>query len=88
MFTSFLHNENWDILDVYATKQAITAMYFALTTLSTTGFGDLHPVTDSERFICCFVLLSGVTVMSYVLKELRYMMYNIKELCGDIDEKE
>ena len=26
--------------------------------------------------------------MTYVLKELRFMMYNIKELVGDIDEKE
>ena len=33
-------------------------------------------------------MLVGVTVMTYVLKELRFMMYNIKELVGDIDEKE
>jgi hypothetical protein len=33
-------------------------------------------------------MLFGVTIMTYVLKELRFMMYNIKELIGDIDEKE
>jgi hypothetical protein len=63
-------------------------MYFALTTLSTVGFGDLYPKTDKERLISTVVLLSGVSVMSYVLSELRYMVVNIKILQGDIDEKD
>ena len=64
------------------------AMYYALTSLSTCGFGDLYPVTDTERLFCSLMLLSGVSVFSYVLGELRYMMSNMKNLDGDIEEKE
>lgn len=63
-------------------------MYFALTSLSTTGFGDLYPKNDFERFVCSFMLLGGVTVFSYVLSELRYMISNIKILNGEIEYKE
>lgn len=43
------------------------AMYYALTSLSTVGFGDIYPVTSSERLVCGFMLLTGVSVFSYVL---------------------
>ena len=63
-------------------------MYYALTSLSTCGFGDLYPVTDLERLFCSMMLLAGVSVFSLVLGELRYMMTNLKNSDGDIDEKE
>ena len=87
-FYSFLKNDDWDLTKQDGIQQVINSMYFALTTLSTTGFGDLYPKTDKERLISTVVLLSGVSVMSYVLSELRYMVANIKILHGDIDEKE
>ena len=63
-------------------------MYYALTSLSTCGFGDLYPKTDLERLFCSMMLLAGVSVFSLVLGELRYMMTNLKNSDGDIDEKE
>ena len=46
------------------------AMYYALTTLSTVGFGDIYPVTDAERLICGFVMISGVSMFSYIANQL------------------
>jgi len=63
-------------------------MYYALTSLSTTGFGDLYPKNDFERLVCSFMLLAGVTIFSYVLSELRAMISNIKVLNGEIEYKE
>lgn len=31
--------------------QALRAVYFSLTTLTTTGLGDFFPVTDTERMV-------------------------------------
>lgn len=63
-------------------------MYYALTSLSTTGFGDLYPRNTLERFLCSFMLLGGVTIFSYVLSELRFMIENFEFLNGDIDHKD
>ena len=53
-------------------------MYFALTSLSTVGFGDLYPKNDYERLLGSMMLLGGVTCFSFVLNELSYMISNIK----------
>lgn len=41
--------------------------YFFLTTLSTIGFGDLHPRSDPERILMAILMLGGVAVFSYVM---------------------
>jgi len=42
-------------------------LYFAITTLSTIGFGDFAPVSIQERFIASFILLFGVAVFSFIM---------------------
>ena len=48
-------------------QRAITVTYFAFTSLSTVGFGDLHPRSDYERLPTAFILLFGVAIFSYVM---------------------
>lgn len=66
----------------------IKAMYFALTSLSTVGFGDYYPINNFERLLTSFVLLIGVMLFSYVLSELRIMMNRIKLMDGDIENQQ
>ena len=63
-------------------------MYYALTSLSTIGFGDMHPITDFERLLCSAMLLNGVLLMSYVLSELRFMMKRILDIDGEIENED
>ena len=49
------------------TDNVITNVYFAFTTLSTVGFGDYHPIGDFERVLCSIILLSGVSLFSYIM---------------------
>ena len=42
-------------------------MYFAFTTLSTVGFGDFYPQSDSERLFACVILVFGVAIFSYIM---------------------
>ncbi|MBS3109057.1 two pore domain potassium channel family protein [Candidatus Woesearchaeota archaeon] len=57
--TVFYHSaEGWRWLD---------AFYFSATTLTTVGFGDLHPTTDISKIFTVFYILFGVGVLLYSL---------------------
>ena len=85
---SFLSNDNWDMTSYDGFDSTALSMYFALTSLSTTGFGDLYPVTDFERIVIAFMLLVGVAMFSYILGELRYMIHSIQLYNSDFEHKE
>ena len=81
-FSSHRINEDWEPtflqeygLELHADLKKrpqeiiLTAMYFMLTTLSTVGFGDLHPKSDAERILCIFVFLIGVSSFTFVMNE-------------------
>lgn len=48
-------------------EKAIGITYFSFTSLSTVGFGDMHPRNDIERALTAFVLLFGVAIFSIIL---------------------
>jgi len=50
---------NWD--------RTIAITYFSFTSLSTVGFGDMHPRNDYERSLTAFILLFGVAIFSIVM---------------------
>ena len=61
-YISFFELQNNTAMD-----NTITSLYFALTTLSTVGFGDYHPRSNSERLLQSFILMFGVSIFSYYL---------------------
>ena len=46
---------------------AISMTYFAFTSLSTVGFGDIRPYSDAERIFCAIILLIGVAIFSIIM---------------------
>ena len=63
-------------------------MYFAFTTISTVGFGDYYPLTDTERAVWAPILLSGVAVFSYFMGYLLEMLIMVKDLSKEINNEE
>lgn len=45
----------------------VTVCYFSITTLSTVGYGDLYPITNTEKIIVIFIMLAGVGFFSFVM---------------------
>ena len=45
----------------------IISTYFSLTSLTTIGLGDYRPVNNLERSICSFILLFGVSILSFIM---------------------
>jgi hypothetical protein len=52
--------------------------YFGITTLSTIGYGDFHPVSMAERIIILPVLLFGVAIFSIIMSEYIEIILNHK----------
>ena len=54
-------------------------LYFAFTSLTTVGFGDFHPRSDTERVFIAFGLLLGVAVFSIVIGNILLMIDSYKK---------
>jgi hypothetical protein len=48
----------------------ISAVYFAIVTCATVGYGDINPVNLYEVTLVCFILIFGVAYFSYILSDL------------------
>jgi len=62
--------------------------YYAFTSLSTVGFGDLHPRSDVERIFCSFMLMFGVAIFSYIMGIFIEVLEKSKASAADLDDLE
>ncbi|KAL3668734.1 hypothetical protein V7S43_006029 [Phytophthora oleae] len=58
----------------------IASIYWAITTMTTVGFGDIYPVNDLEKGYCILVLISGTTLFAYVVGTVIEVASNSKSL--------
>ena len=63
-------------------------MYFVFTTMTTVGFGDYFPVSDTERLAWTAVLLSGVICFSYFMGILLEMIIKIKNFDDEFENED
>ena len=59
--TVFTYVENWDVVDSF---------YFSVITLTTTGYGDIAPVTTFGKLFTVVYLLMGLGIMFAFLKKI------------------
>ena len=67
---------------------AVTLTYFAFTSLSTVGFGDYAPISNTERLIGAFILLLGVAIFSYIMGNFIEILERFQKFNEDIEEDE
>lgn len=63
----------------YATVEGlrwVDAVYLSVVTLTTLGYGDLHPVTDVGKLFTIFYLFTGMGVVITVVTRLARAMFN------------
>ncbi len=77
--TFFYHFvEKWSYLD---------AIYFSATTLTTVGFGDLHPTQPISKIFTIFYILSGVSLTLYSISEFAKIQLELGSGEGKVVEK-
>lgn len=58
----------------------VIVWYFAITTLSTVGFGDFYPISTKEKIVSSFIMLVGVTVFSFMVGNLIEIFHQHKNM--------
>jgi hypothetical protein len=67
------HNYTYDSVR----KQYIDATYWAIVTMSSDGYGDLLPVTTSERKITIFIIVLGAFLYAYIIGSFSTIMSHL-----------
>ncbi|KAH8075765.1 voltage-gated potassium channel [Aureococcus anophagefferens] len=58
-------------------RRYLAAMYWAFTTMTTVGYGDITPAGDMERIYAIFAMLMGVSFYSYIIASVSSMVSSI-----------
>jgi hypothetical protein len=66
-------------------EKLITVCYYAITTLSTVGYGDLFPINNAEMILGIFVMLIGVAYFSYIMGNFITIIQQYDEKMGNVD---
>ena len=67
--------------------QYLYSVYWALTTLTTVGYGDITPANNAERVYALVCLLIGALVFGYILGAVGEMMSTVDKNAIALDEK-
>lgn len=63
-------------------------MYFGFTTLSTVGFGDFNPKSDTERVIMIVIFVGGVAIFSIVMSAFLESLQKYSDVTADNEEQD
>lgn len=82
---TFIKNFMLDEVEDDMSKLAVSC-YFALTTLSTVGYGDYYPVSNVERIVAVGIMLGGVAFFSYIMGNFIEIITNYEKKMGVVDQ--
>jgi voltage-gated potassium channel len=64
--------DNIDTIPTY-----VDAIYWCITTITTVGYGDIHPITDFQKILTMVAMFIGVAVYGYVIGNVASLLSNI-----------
>ena len=83
------NNQTWyhkyELEDRGLSGKVVISLYFALTTLSTVGYGDIFPISQFERITAVVVMMLGVAFFSYIMGNFIEIISNIHSKMGGVD---
>lgn len=63
-------------------------IYYATTTLSTVGLGDLHPKSSYERVLASIIMVTGVSCFSYIMEKFFEIVNAINDFNQPIEDQD
>jgi hyperpolarization activated cyclic nucleotide-gated potassium channel 2 len=67
LYSSGIGDSNLLVKDGGLGEKYIAALYWAITTVSTVGYGDIVPVTTGEKVYTCFIMALACGVFAFVI---------------------
>lgn len=64
-------------LDETIVNKYIVTMYWSMTTMTTTGYGDLHPVNTREMIFDLFYMLFNLALTAYIIGNMTNLIVHI-----------
>lgn len=77
-----------DLEYVEIVDQLVVSLYYALTMLSTVGYGDLYPISNLEKIVGVFCMWIGVAVFSVIMEQFSECQEDFDSQMGDPNRKE
>ena len=78
--------EAYNLGDYPDKRKLIMCCYFALTTLSTVGYGDLTPKSNLEKIVGILIMILGIALFSYIMGNFNDVLTNYDKQMGIIDK--
>jgi len=78
--------KKFELYDATNARKLIVSCYFALSTLSTVGYGDYYPISNMERIVAIFIMLCGVAFFSYIMGSFIEIISNYEQKMGVVDK--
>lgn len=79
--------EKYNLRSYSEFDRMIICCYFVLTTLSTVGYGDMSPQTNSEKIIGISLMIVGIAFFSYIMGNFNDVLVNYDNKMGIIDRR-
>jgi type III secretory pathway component EscS len=57
----------------------LTSLYFSAMTITTVGYGDIHPLSNNEHVVCILMMLLGGIIWAYVIGVLTAIVSNLDQ---------
>ena len=82
-FEIYASDQNWiyrgQMLDFEDARLYLAGIYWATTTLTTVGYGDIVAYNSAERIFACFSMIIGIFLYSYIIGSLTNLLSNLDQ---------
>lgn len=55
----------------------VASMYWSIATMTTIGYGDIHPTTYKERVLCIVIMIASSVIFGYILNSIGSLLNEI-----------
>lgn len=80
--------EIYNLKEADLSQRTAKGTYYMLTTITTIGFGDFNPKSNSERIVMCGVFILGVALFNLSISQFTESLEQIKEIEAENEEEE